>query len=321
MGLRIIYGKPGSGKSSFCFSEIEKLLQKGKEKKIYIITPEQFSFTAETKLMEASKGKAVINAEVITLSRMAYRVINEVGGVENNHLSKFGKAMLIFSILNKEKSKLKFLGKSDENIDLCQTAMTEFKKHGVTVEKLKEEIEKGKDMYLKSKLQDMTLVYESFENQIKNKYIDETDLLTILSQNIKDISWIKDSIIYIDEFSGFTYQEYEVLKELIKYAKRVSLTICIDKLDYAKNPDSDIYYSNKVTLGKIINLIDENGLKLEEPVFLSEQYRFKTEELKFLNEEICKTKSTKYEKKCGKLNSIFSKKLLFRSRIYCKKYK
>ena len=56
MGLRIIYGKPGSGKSSFCFSEIDKLLQEGKEKKIYIITPEQFSFTAETKLMEASKG-------------------------------------------------------------------------------------------------------------------------------------------------------------------------------------------------------------------------------------------------------------------------
>ena len=172
MGLRIIYGKPGSGKSSFCFSEIEKLLQEGKEKKINIITLEQFSFRAETKLMEASKGKAVVNAEVITLSRMAYRVINEVGGVENNHLSKFGKAMLIFSILNKEKSKLKFLGKSDENIDLCQTAMTEFKKHGITVEKLKEEIEKGKDMYLKSKLQDMTLVYESFENQIKDKYID-----------------------------------------------------------------------------------------------------------------------------------------------------
>ena len=307
MGLRIIYGKPGSGKSSFCFSEIEKLLQEGKEKKIYIITPEQFSFTAETKLMEASKGKAVVNAEVITLSRMAYRVINEVGGVENNHLSKFGKAMLIFSILNKEKSKLKFLGKSDENIDLCQTAMTEFKKHGITVEKLKEEIEKGKDMYLKSKLQDMTLVYESFENQIKNKYIDETDLLTILSQNIKNISWIKDSIIYIDEFSGFTYQEYEVLKELIKYAKRVSLTICIDKLDYAKNPDSDIYYSNKVTLGKIINLIDENGLELEEPVSLDEQYRFKTEELKFLNEEICKTKSTKYENNVENLKVFLAK--------------
>ena len=50
MGLRIIYGKSGSGKSEYCFKEIAKLIKK--EKKIYIITPEQFSFTAEKKLME-----------------------------------------------------------------------------------------------------------------------------------------------------------------------------------------------------------------------------------------------------------------------------
>ena len=78
MGLRIIYGKPGSGKSTYCFQEISKLINK--EKKIFIITPEQFSFTAERKLMENVKSGAVINAEVITLSRMAYRVLKEVGG-------------------------------------------------------------------------------------------------------------------------------------------------------------------------------------------------------------------------------------------------
>ena len=49
MGLRIIYGKSGSGKSTYCFREIANLIEK--EKKIYIITPEQFSFTAEKKLM------------------------------------------------------------------------------------------------------------------------------------------------------------------------------------------------------------------------------------------------------------------------------
>ena len=52
MGLRLIYGKAGSGKSSYCFSEIASLIEKENEKKIYIVTPEQFSFTAEKKLME-----------------------------------------------------------------------------------------------------------------------------------------------------------------------------------------------------------------------------------------------------------------------------
>ena len=89
MGLRIVYGRAGSGKSKFIYDEINNKINSGEKNKIYIITPEQFSFTAEKKLME--NKKAIINAEVITFDRMAYRVLNEVGGI-NNNLTKCGKA-------------------------------------------------------------------------------------------------------------------------------------------------------------------------------------------------------------------------------------
>ena len=304
MGLRIIYGKPGSGKSAYCFSEISKLINT--EKKIYIITPEQFSFTAERKLMDCLSSNAVMNAEVITLSRMAYRVISEVGGNKNN-LSKCGKAMLVYSILNKYKQDLKFLGKSDDNIDLSITAITEFKKHGVTVENLKEEIEKTQDTYLKTKLSDMSLVFEKFEEKIINNYIDETDLLDILSNSLEETDLVKDSIIYIDEFAGFTHQEYQVIRELIKQAKQVNVTICIDNLELNTNPDKDIYCSNKITLSKLLNLVEENEFKLDEPVELKKQYRFKTEELKHLSDNIYSVKSTKYEKNVENIEFFLAK--------------
>ena len=304
MGLRIIYGKPGSGKSEYCFNEISKLINK--EKKIYIITPEQFSFTAEKKLMDCLKTKAVMNAEVITLSRMAYRVIQEVGGNKNN-LSKCGKAMLVYSILNKYKQDLKFLGKSDENIDLSITAITEFKKHGVTIDNLKEEINNTDDTYLKTKLSDMSLVYEKFEEKIINNYIDETDLLDILANSLEETDLVKDSIIFIDEFAGFTYQEYEVIKELIKQAKQVNITICGDDFNLNTNPDRDIFYSNKITLSKLLNLVEENDFELEEPVELNEQYRFKTEELKHLSDNIYNIKSTKYEKNVENIELFLAK--------------
>ena len=234
MGLRIIYGKPGSGKSTYCFQEISKLINK--EKKIFIITPEQFSFTAERKLMENVKSGAVINAEVITLSRMAYRVLKEVGENDKSSLSKCGKAMLIYSILSTYKKELKFLGKSDENIDLTMSAIAEFKKHGVTVDDLKNEINNTKDTYLKSKLLDMSLLYQKFEEKIKDNYIEETDLLTMLANCLEKTDLVKESIIYIDEFAGFTYQEYQVIKELIKQAKQVNITMCIDNLKPGNNP-------------------------------------------------------------------------------------
>ncbi len=45
MGLRFIYGKAGTGKSTFCFNEIKKNINN--KEKIYIITPEQYSYSAE----------------------------------------------------------------------------------------------------------------------------------------------------------------------------------------------------------------------------------------------------------------------------------
>ena len=60
---------------------------------------------------------------------MAYRVLNEIGGNSKKSLSKCGKSMIIYSILNSHKKDFKFLGKSDENIDLAMRAVTELKKH------------------------------------------------------------------------------------------------------------------------------------------------------------------------------------------------
>lgn len=305
MGLRIIYGKPGSGKSEFCFSEIAKLIDKNE--KIFIITPEQFSFTAERNLMNTIKNKAVINAEVITLSRMANRVLSEIGGFNNTYLTKCGKAMTIYSILSKNKKELKFLGKSDENIELCMRSITELKKHGITLEMINNQIEKTQDIYLKTKLQDIKNIYQSFEEKINNQYIEETELLNLLSQNLDKTNLIKNSLIYIDEFAGFTFQEYEVIKELIKQEKQVTITLTIDKLETNTNPDIDIFYSNKITLSKLEKLVKENKLETEKPIYLEKTLRFKTEELKHLSENIYKVPSTKYEKDVENLQIFLAK--------------
>ena len=305
MGLRIIYGKQGSGKTKFCFTEVANLIKK--EKKIYIITPEQFSFTAEKNLMETIDQKAVLNAEVITLSRMAYRVINEVGGTIKTNLTKPGKAMIIASILENNKKNLKFLGKSEENIELGIQAITEFKKHGIRIENLKEEIEKIQDTYLKTKLKDMAIIYEGFENQIQEHYIDETDLLTILANQLEKTEFAKDSIIYLDEFAGFTIQEYEVIAKLVEQAKQVNITMTIDNLETNTNPDLDIFYSNKQTLSKLMQLAKKKKLELEEPVKLEKKYRFKTPELKHLSQNLYNHKSTIYTKDVENIQLFLAK--------------
>ena len=58
MGLRLIYGRAGTGKSEKCYKEIsEKIKQNNK---ILIITPEQFSFTAEKKANGSNRNRSSI---------------------------------------------------------------------------------------------------------------------------------------------------------------------------------------------------------------------------------------------------------------------
>ena len=178
MSLRFIYGKSGTGKTTYCFNEIKKLINSNK--KVYIITPEQFSFTAEKNLMDICERKAVINAGVITFERMAYRILLEVGGILNNSISNTGKAMLLTNIIEKQKDNLKFLGKTDKNLDLALRMITELKKNNIGIELLEENLKNVDDNYLKLKLEDVKLLYFEFNKEIKNKYLDDDDLLGII---------------------------------------------------------------------------------------------------------------------------------------------
>ena len=283
MSLRLIYGKSGSGKSEFCFNDIAKNINK---EKICMIVPNQMALTAEKKLMEITNSSALINTEVITFSRMAFRVRNEVGGAKKTNLSKSGKAMLLYDILSKQKSNLNFLGKNAENVDNIGNSITEFKKHKIDMEKLKEESENTTDMYLKLKLKDMITMYDEFEKSIEDRFLDENDVLDILNNQILESNQFKNTLIYIDEFVGFTTQEYEIIAKLMQIAKEVNVTICTDNLMQKEDADKDVFFANKNTAIKLLEIAKEYGIEIEEDVKLKELYRFKNEELKHLEENI-----------------------------------
>lgn len=304
MSLRLIYGKSGTGKSEQILKEISNLIDN--EEKIYIITPEQFSFTLETKLLENIKGESVINAEVLTFNRMAHRVKSEVGGVTKTDLSSYGKSMIIYDILDRSKKELKLLGKSAKNIDIISRLITELKTHSVELKDIEKAIENEEDIYLKSKLQDISCIYKKFEERIKNNFIDENDTLTILANQLPYTNMFENTIIYIDEFVGFTPQEYKVILKLLQVAKQVNFTVCTDSLLESKNKDNDIFYTNKKTVSKIINLANNNGIQIENPVYLDKCYRFKNNELKHLEENLYKTPYKKYDGEVKNINLFLS---------------
>ena len=291
--MRIIYGRAGSGKSEYIYNDIIKRINNENSEKIYIITPEQFSFNAEKRLLDKINENATTSVEVLSFERMAYRVIQETMPNNKIKLDNSSKAMIIYDAINKKQKDLCFLGKNTQNIQTIITQITEFKKHDISVEKLREQVEKTEDKYLKSKLNDMLIMYDEFENQINSDFIDENDLLTILSDNLEKSNLFNNAVFYLDEFSGFTKQEYKVIAKLNKIAKMLYITICSDSLRITKSPDSDIFYDNKNTI-QTLNEIEE--IDVEKQIHLQDNYRFKNDELKHLEKNIFDIPYKIYEK-------------------------
>ena len=304
MSIQIVYGTSGIGKSTYIFNQINEQIKQKSPYKIKVITPEQFSYTAEHKLLETSSSQSMISAEVITFARMAYRILGEVGKKTRINLSGSGKAMLIDHILLTENNKFSFLGKSDENVEMISRQLTELKKHQVQLDILKEVTKNTQDKYLQKKLEDITNLYDLYNTSIQNQYIDENDGLTLLAEELEESNEFKNCDIYIDEFAGFTLQEYEILRKLMRISHKITITICADNLQENTNADIDTFYSNKQTVKRILEIANQEQIEVEKTIFLNTPYRFKTEELQHLAENMASPFYKKYDKQNENL-SIF----------------
>lgn len=292
--MKLIYGRAGSGKSEYIFD----LIKENSRDKIYIVTPEQFSYTAEKRLMETLKGdskyeSATTNVEVLSFARMAYNVIKETIPGEQKRLEKSGKAMLIFEAISEHQKELNFLGKSLDNVQTIITQITELKKHNITVKMLEEQVNNTQDKYLKAKLNDILILYKDLEEKIPVDFVDENDLLTLLAENIENSHLFDNAIFFLDEFAGFTKQEYAVIERLNEIVKELYITICTDELRVTKTPDADIFYDNKQTVQTLSDIFEFDK---DKQIRLANNYRFKNEELKHLEKNIFDLPYNKYEK-------------------------
>lgn len=271
MSLKFIYGRSGSGKSYFCTESIKKALDKGNNNKIILLVPEQFSFQAEKNLIQKVGATGILNVEVLSFKRLAHRVFNEVGGLIHKNMDDSGKCMLIYKIMMDMKEELQVFNtaaKQQGFAAVIADLITEFKNYNVTPEVLMETANSIEgDEFLRKKTRDIGIIYSKFESVINKGYIDPEDYLTILYNKIDDYSSIKNSEIWIDEFNYFTPQQYRIMEKLLKLAKRVNITLCMNT-SKDKGMDGGVFNLVEKTEKRLIEIAMNNNIALDKPVEL-----------------------------------------------------
>ena len=95
MSLQFIIGSSGSGKSCYAYQNIIEQAGLHPEKLFFVIVPEQFTMQTQKTLVEMSPGKGILNIDILSFERLAYRVLEEVGGDSRTLLEETGKSMVL----------------------------------------------------------------------------------------------------------------------------------------------------------------------------------------------------------------------------------
>ncbi|WP_214482482.1 helicase-exonuclease AddAB subunit AddB [Bacillus sp. SM2101] len=285
MSLRFVIGRSGSGKTQTCINEIHQLLINDPmgDPIIYLV-PDQMTFQSEYELINRPGIKGMIRAQVYSFSRLAWRVLQETGGISRYHLSTVGVSMLLRKIIEHRKSELKVFSKAAEKsgfITHVEGMLTELKRYCIDANELKQTHEQlilkedqPNKQVLADKLYDLQMIYQDLEAHLLMKYIDSEDYLRLLAEKMAQSSYLQNAHIYVDGFHNYTPQELDVLVQMMKTSKRVSITLTTDE-QYDDYPPHDLHLFRMTgrTYQTITRLAKEASIDIESPVRLVENMR------------------------------------------------
>ncbi|WML57208.1 helicase-exonuclease AddAB subunit AddB [Neobacillus sp. PS2-9] len=285
MTLRMVIGRSGSGKTALFLDEIRtRLINQPEGTPIIYIVPDQMTFLSEYRLATDLKLRGMIRAQVFSFSRLAWRILQETGGISRVHLSNVGINMLIRKIIDEQKDQLNLFQRAADKTGFVQQVeqmIIEFKRYCISPEELMQapkQVGAGEtsgSMALNDKLMDLEIIYQKFEEEIFGKYLDSEDYFRLLSEKISSSSYLKEAEIYIDGFYSFSPQEYRVLTELMKHCQRVSIALTTEHLSVESKPDElDLFRLSSETSYSIYDLARAEGIEMEEPVTLQEQKKW-----------------------------------------------
>ncbi|WP_027408998.1 helicase-exonuclease AddAB subunit AddB [Anoxybacteroides tepidamans] len=293
MSLRFIIGRSGTGKTAKCLDEIrEKLKGEPFGSPIIYIVPEQMTFQSEYSLIRTPGLEGMIRAQVFSFTRLAWRVLQETGGMSRYHLNQTGVRMLLRKIVDKHKGELVLFGSAAEKngfIEQLEEMLIECKRYCVTPEQLQQTEAQlrhrasAAEKVLADKLKDLQLIYKEFEYELIQQYVDSEDYLRLLAEKIPHSTYIKDAEIYLDGFHHFTPQEYMVIEQLLCFAKRVTVALTVDE-PYNEHVPHDLHLFRMTgkTYHDLRNMALLNNVPLEGVEMLQENVRHRHQAFRHL---------------------------------------
>ena len=311
MAVKFVLGRSGVGKSSYIFQEIKEELAGSQEKPLILLVPEQYTLQAERDLIKNLNLPGIMGVEVLSISRLGHRILNETGRNRKTFIKQQGKQMLLQRIINERSAQLKLFsraGRQQGFIKSLAELITELKQEDITPEQMWEKSRaiKGSST-LGQKLHDIALLYEQFNLYLQENYLDMEDYINLVIEKMKDSRLLAGARVWIDSFTTFSSQSLRVIEEIMLRAGETVISLTLDpKMDVR---DAQIFELSWHTYRKIKEIARQRGLEIKSIKLKGPGAGYKNPALVFLEKELYSYPFHSYQASCPEIRVFGARNL------------
>ena len=289
--LQFIVGSSGAGKSTYVFQKIIEESGRYPDRNYLVIVPEQFTLQTQKELVIRHPGKGIMNIDVLSFLRLAFRVFAELGTGQEMVLEDMGKSLIVKKVLMEHKSELQYFSANVHRQGFAEemkSVLSELLQYGIGADELEMmEAVAGESNIpaLNRKMHDVALIYRAFNGFLQERYITTEGIFDRLGEVLGRSEMVRDAVVVLDGFTGFTPSQYQLLQALFKCAAKVYVTVTMDRQDAGRVIRKEAYgkhrlfYTGYKTMETLRMLAAQANCEVEDDILLPAEngtipYRF-----------------------------------------------
>lgn len=242
--------------------------------------------------------------EVLSFTRLCDYVFRKVGQKLKKNIDDGGRNMFMSMAIESVKDKLNLYKKNCNNMEIVElmiSTLKEFRMSGLSDEKLLNICDRLGESTLKEKVCEARLILNKYTEMLCNRFSDPLENLDILERSLSENNVFAGYSVFLDSFNGFTVQQMNVLKHIIRQSSEVYFTFCTDSDINSNTSDIDRFSSVNKNMRAILNISKECGVNDVDIIRLGVCKRFKNNELSLLEEGLFCTNQVKSTEKTSNI--------------------
>ncbi len=302
MAVQFIVGGSGTGKTTYIYHKMIEDSMKENHGPILFLLPEQSNMIAEQEMVKLHPRGGTMDISILSFSRLAFLVFDELGIKTRDILDDYGKSMLIMKVLKGLESQLVYyrdMITKQGFVDEMKSILSEFYQYQVTEEQLNKVMEGlNPDKSLYYKIQDLSLIMHAFETALQDKYMVAEQLLFLLKEVAGDSRLMKGAAVYFDGFTGFTPVQYSVIEEFMQIGCDLYFTVTMEEWILGKNDykENELFALGKREVLHLSQLAQKHNCPILPHIGLETNYRLAGRDtLKHMEKHLFRFPSVVYE--------------------------